>query len=242
MSFEFARRMERKAQRISKRFENDIYGIKPWYSYAGLFDGQATRVFVGLNPGGSKKSEELDKQYQNRERVYKETGYNSWLDEVWGEGAPDPGASIPQKRVQQAFQCMYGSDNWEFILRDTPCFNVVPFRTSSGTKLPSGAWDAARPWFRQVLQQLQPKLIICDGSGDDKSAWAALKEFNVIKPSKPIRTASTGQIKYGHVTSGPMKGAGVVALPHLSKKYFWPDDSAFQKLGELRDSRPSLFV
>ncbi len=241
MSFEFARRMEREADRIANRFKNDISGIKPWYSYAGLFDEPTTRVFVGLNPGGSSESEELDKRYRNRERVYTETGFNAWLDEVW-EGASLPGASVLQKRAHRAFQDMYGSDDWEHTLRNTPCFNVVPFRTSSSAKLPSGAWNAAQPWFRQILQQLQPKLIICDGSGEDKSAWAALRKFNVIRPRKSIPTASTGRIKYGHITSGPLKGARVVALPHLSKKYFWPDDDSFQKLRGLRESRPSLFV
>ena len=238
MSFDFARRMEREAELIAGGFKNEIDGIKPWYSYAGLFHEQVTRVFVGLNPGGSSRSKHLDKRYRSLERVYEEPEYNSWLDEVW-EGASSPGSSVVQERAKRAFRVMYGGENWERVLRDTTCLNVIPFRTSSAAKLPSGAWDVAQPWFKRVMKHLKPKLIICDGSGESKSSWAAVKEFNTIDSCEPIPTANRGQIKYGRVVSGPMKGADVVALPHLSKTYFWPD-SAFQKLRELRESWPGL--
>ena len=120
---------------------------------------------------------------------------------------------------------MYG-DEWQDILRSTPCLNVVPFRTPSRKKLPDGAWDAAQPWFRQVLKHLQPDLIICNGNGEKKeaSAWAALKEFNTITGQKQMPTTDKAAIKYGRVTSGPMEGVAVIRLPHLSKPFFWPDD------------------
>ena len=51
MRHEFARRMEREAEELACGFGDTIDGVKPWYSYAGLFDGPTTRVFVGLNPG-----------------------------------------------------------------------------------------------------------------------------------------------------------------------------------------------
>ena len=244
MRHEFARRMEREAEDLAREFGKKIDGVKPWYSYAALFDGTTTRVFVGLNPGGSGESEELDKEY--RKWAYEKPGYCAWLDEGWekrGGGSYPAGTEPHQKSAHKAFQAMYG-DVWQDILRSTPCLNVVPFRTPSREKLPCGAWGVAQPWFRQVLRHLQPDLIICNGNGESKeaSAWAALKEFNTITAQKPIHTTDKGRIKYGHVTSGPLKGVAVVALPHLSKPYFWPGENPFQKLRRLRDSRPGLFV
>ena len=83
MAFEFARQMEREAEELAQGFEAAIDGVKPWYSYARLFDGPATRVFVGINPGGTGKSEELDKEY--REWAYEKPGYCAWLDGEVGE-------------------------------------------------------------------------------------------------------------------------------------------------------------
>ena len=54
MRHEFARRMEREAEELACGFGDTIDGVKPWYSYAGLFDGPTTRVFVGLNPAPEK--------------------------------------------------------------------------------------------------------------------------------------------------------------------------------------------
>ena len=251
MSHEFATQMECAADDLARDFKTRIDGVKPWYSYAGLFDGHAARVFVGLNPGGSSQSMKLDKKY--RKAVYEDPLHCSWLDEPWERNAQGgPGKGPHQKRVRKAFKAMYGKD-WEDVLRSTPCFNVVPFRTSSGAELPPGVWEVAQPWFRKVLRHLRPRLIICNGSGETRphprdpsrrvgSAWSALKEFNTVKSPKRIRTADKGWIKYGEVISGPMEGTYVVALPHLSWEKFWPSDRQFRMLRKLRDSRPDLFV
>ena len=242
--FPFARKMERKARRIAKQFDDEFNGVKPWYSYAELFEGQSVRIFVGLNPGGTSESEKLDKQH--KKRVYGEPEYCAWLDEDWEKsgGLTASDDDSHQGRAKKAFQAMYGCDEWEQVLRETPCFNVIPLRTSSAGKLPSGIWDAAQPWFRQVLKHLQPRLIICSGSGNKESAWAAINEIPsiTIKTEKSILTANNGYIKYGRVTSKRLRGVKVVALPHLSKRLFWPDESHFRKLEALRDSRPDMFI
>ena len=104
--------MEREAEELAQGFEATIDGVKPWYSYARLFDGPAARVFVGLNPGGTGKSKELDEQY--RKWPYEKPGYCAWLDEKWeGNG------TYHQDRVHKAFQAMYGS-RWRDIFRSTP--------------------------------------------------------------------------------------------------------------------------
>ena len=242
--FPFARKMERKAWQIAKPFNDKINGVKPWYSYAELFEGQAIRIFVGLNPGGTSESEKLDNQH--KKRVYGEPNYCAWLDEEWEKSSSltTSDDDSHQGRARRAFQAMYDCDEWEQVFRETPCFNVIPLRTSSAGKLPSGSWEAAQPWFRQVIKYLRPRLIICNGSAEKESAWAAINEIPsiTIKSEKPILTANNGYIKYGRVTSKKLRGVKVVALPHLSKRFFWPEESQFQKLKALRDSRPDLFI
>ena len=243
MAFEFARQMEREAEELAQGFEATIDGVKPWYSYARLFDGPATRVFVGINPGGTGKSEELDEEY--REWAYEKPGYCAWLDERWERrrgGLYAIGASPLQTRARQVFQEMYG-ENWEDMLRDTPCFNVVPFRTRRGTQLSRSAKDVARPWFQKAIEHLKPNLIIGIGNGPNPSPWFALNKLYLIKwnPSDDIRTRpdAGGYIKLGTITSAPLFQTKVVALPHLSQ---FGGDDLLRGLRQLRVKRPSLFV
>ena len=212
MSFEFAHQMEDEAERAARRFENDIYGIKPWYSHAGLLEGPTTRVFVGAQPGGETESQELDRQYRHLERVYTEPGYNSWLDDIWER----KGASL-QNRAHRVFRSMYGND-WERVLRSTACLNVAPFRAHSTDDLPGPAWEYAREWFRRVLEQVKPSLIICNGNGVGRSPWAVIDKFYSIDSDMPISVQGrAASLKIGTVVSGPIAEARIVGLPNLSR-------------------------
>ena len=242
MTLKFARQMERKAQDAARGFEAQIDGIKPWYSYAGLFDGPTTRVFIGLNPGGSSESEDVDVEY--RRAVYENPGYCSWLDEAWerrGGGLYPIGDAPLQNRAQTAFRVMYGEE-WQSVLRSTPCFNIVPFRARRRAKLPKGAWNAAVPWFRKVLDHLRPNLIICNGNAGGQSPWSALADYTYdpdVSGDIPTRPGAGAYIKIGKVAASPLAGTTVVALPHLST---FGGEDLFQELRKLRNSRPCLFV
>ena len=247
MSFRFARRMEREALRKAKSFRDELWfhGVKPWYSYAGLFDERATRVFVGLNPGGTGESEELDERYGSwpyHKRRKRE--YCAWIDEQWeggGGGLYAAGESPLQKRTHKAFRAMYGT-GWRKVIRSTPCFNVVPFRTRSSEKLTPRAWEAAQPWFNKVLKHLRPELIICNGNVEGLSPWAVLckTEYESIVVRRKAKTcAVAASIKIATVSEGSLKGAKIVALPHLSR---FGGEDLFRKLRELREARPDLFV
>ena len=232
MSFEFAHEMEDEVKRAARRFKNDIYGIKPWYSYAGLLERSTTRVFVGAQPGGGLESQELDRRHRHLERVYTEPGYNSWLDDVWGER----GETL-QEQGRAAFKAMYGNDAWEQVLRDTPCFNVAPFRAHRADDFPGPAWECAQGWFQRVLEHLRPRLIICNGNVEGRSAWAVVPVAQVERI--PVRPRAKSYIKIGSITSGTLDGAAIVGLPSLSR---FGGEDLFEKLRELRRSRPNLFV
>ena len=128
----FAYEMQKEAERLSKPFEDQIYGVKCWYSAARLFDQKAERMFVSINPGGAQPNEQQDK-----ELPYVDPDYNAWLDEDWS--GPRSRGPEHQRRVWKVFESLYGSDG-QNVLRATPCFPVAPFRTPSFKDLPKLAW------------------------------------------------------------------------------------------------------
>ena len=207
----YARQMENEAERAAQRFRSDIHGIKPWYSYAALFDEPTTRVFVGAQPGGGPESQELDQRYRHLERVYTDESYNSWLDDRWeGESS--------QNRAFRVFSSMYGRSQAAQVLRSTPCFNVAPFRVPKTDDLPNAAWEFAVDWFRRVLENLAPVLIICNGNGGGRSPWAVIEEAYSIQsnPSIPVQ-GRAASLKIGTVMTGPMAEATVLGLPNISR-------------------------
>ena len=161
MSYEFVRQMQRKAERLAQQGGYNL-GVKPFHSYAGLFEETAKRVLIGLAPGGREKSVRLDQHHRHLERVYEDPGFNSYLDEVWETktGGEHPMGQAPlQRNIRKVFEELFGDDA-EQELRNTPCLNVVPFRAFV-RDMPSDDWHEALEWVRQILDRLNPRLIIC---------------------------------------------------------------------------------
>ncbi len=107
----FAYEMQKEAERLSKPFEDQIYGVKCWYSAARLFDQKAERVFVSINPGGAQPNEQQDK-----ELPYVDPDYNAWLDEDWS--GPRSRGPEHQRRVWKVFErCTVATDRMCYALR-----------------------------------------------------------------------------------------------------------------------------
>ncbi len=209
----FAYEMQKEAERLAKPFEGRIYGVKCWYSAARLFDQKAERVFVATNPGGGN----ADEKREDKSDPYTKHDFNAWLCEDWsGRG------SEHQKRVLTVFKILYGTTGRE-VLRETPCFNVAPFRTPSSKELPECAWESALDWFTQVIEHLQPKTIICNGNGEGKSPWGALCSKYSINNVKKVTLTQTSSLKEGVVASGSLAGAKILAFPHLTGAIRNPD-------------------
>ena len=229
MQYKFTRKMERQAKILADELgSQDIFGVKCWYSDASLFEGSSKRVFIGINPGGDRTSQDLDLRAGYLEWPRTKPGYNAWLDETWPDNGPKH-----QEAVVNAFRSMYGS-TWEKQMRDTACFNVVPFRCPSATKLPTHAWSAGTKWFQEVLERLEPRLIICNGNSRSKSPWSTLHRLYSVEEFQdiPIGAAgSTASIKQGMIDSGQFSGCQILALPSLSR-FGWPE--LYEKLSKLK--------
>ena len=190
MTYEFARQMEREAVRIAQQGGYTL-GVKPFHSYAGLFEKITKKVFVGLAPGGREKSVQLDQHHRHLERVYEDPGHNSYLDEKWETriGGEYPIGEAPlQRNLLRVFEEIYGGGA-EQEIRKTPCFNVVPFRANV-TRMNAGDLRQALEWARQLLDRLSQKLVICySGSKTLRSTLSDLfsyidAKFVIGKPTE----------------------------------------------------------
>ena len=210
---QFAIKMEQEANNIAIPFQDSIYGVKCWYSAARLFNQSAERVFVGINPGGDERSN--SKEDIGKGAAYNDPDFNAWLDERWQSNKP-PGEDTHQLSAQRVFKILYG-DDWEKVFRNTPCFNVTPFRTPNINQLPQEAWEASIPWFQQVLEHVKPKLIICNGNGEGRSPWSVLRSIYSIDDVNKTPLYGVVSLKQGIIQSAPLKDTGILALPHLTR-------------------------
>ena len=213
MTHQFAIKMEQEANNIAKPFQDSIHGVKPWYTAARLFNQSTERVFVGINPGGDERSN--SREDIGKGPAYDDPNFNAWLDERWQSNKP-PGKDIHQLSAQRVFKILYGND-WEKVFRNTPCFNATPFRTPNINQLPREAWEASIPWFQHVIEHLKPKLIICNGNGEDQSPWSVICSIYSIGEMTKTPIQNKISIKQGIIQSAPLKDTRILALPHLRR-------------------------
>ncbi|MBI4338840.1 MAG: hypothetical protein HY680_02670 [Chloroflexi bacterium] len=228
-AFRVARAFEREAEQYARRtLKGKIFGTKCWYCDACLIEKGAQQVLIGLNPGGAEVSEARDQNGDYLALPYTRRGYNAWLDDKTWEGK----GPAHQLAVRQAFKSMY-STRWEEKLRQTACFNVVPFRTPNASILTKETWNWGAKWSTAILEHIAPKLIVCNGNGG-KSAWRVLCSAYKVGDFREVAIGShgsTASLKVGIIASGGLKGAKVVGLPFLNR-FGWPE--TFDKLKELR--------
>lgn len=217
--------LEAQARAIADHWPDYDADFKYWYNPRCLFEKPAKRVFVGINPrreGDSWKKENL--AYLN----YGCEGkiHNEWIDGEWEGNGPEH-----QRLARVVFEELYGRDDWESKLRRTPCFNVMPLRSEGVHDIPFRAWCKAVDWFIEVLNQLKPQTIICNGNSEDSrngpgmSPWAAVQsEFQAEEVARmPYfvtqfnRKRQKVTLKVDEITNGPLKGTKVVGLPQLTR-------------------------
>ena len=205
----------------------------PWFSAPCMFESQADRVFLATNPGGNpdQHRSRLRPGAHNCERDgCASQRRNRWLDEEWGKPA---GQSHNQVAVKRAFDALYGDGLGEQVLRDTPCFEVCPLRTHKAGDIPTAVWDASVVWCQEVLEHLRPKTIVSNGNREwTRSAWSAVQRMYEFERLGERRLFGTAALKWGRVTGGPLQGAILIGMPHLSRMRGRP---LYNALRELRD-------
>ena len=237
----FAERMEQRALAVADVMARVRPGLAhlyaggrnvvPWFSSACMFEGAAERVFLATNPGGSPDQYPWrlrpGEQQCDQDECADSPG-NRWLDEEWGKPA---GQAHNQVAVKRAFDAMYGDGLGERVLRDTPCFEVCPLRTHRADDIPSAVWDASVPWCQEVLEHLQPKTIISNGNREwTLSAWSAVQRMYGFERMGERRLFGSAALKWGRVTSGPLRDAILVGMPHVSRHRGRPLYNALREL------------
>ena len=195
---------------LDKNVFGDNRNFKPWYSHRSLFQEGITRVYIGIAPGGDPRFPDntTGRRYQIRLAGDR---YNAYLDEKWRGSAV--GNSPLQRQTRRVFRELYGEWDGDVELRRTACFNVCPVRTGESSIIRNDLWRKSVEWCRQVVDDLKPTTIICNGSGwRGRSPWAALEATE--EWSAPV--SGSAYLKYGFVKLDDSQPAQVIGLPHLT--------------------------
>lgn len=200
--------------------------VKPFYSpYANFYPEACKVVFIGDNPGGDPKVSDTTTG-EDYDAFLNEGvgGYSAFLHEGWGDN--EIGQAPMQLAVQSVFRILFGEDRSREQLLHAASFNVCPLRTEFTCHIPCGVWARSEQWCNEILDHLEPDLIICCGYSDDyegdlaKSPWAMLKRRR-RSGFKELRKATWKigkvRLKYGKLTTGCLADTSVIGLWHLSK-------------------------
>ena len=211
-----------------------MYGAKPWYCSVSLIENGANVAFIGANPGGGSRDRSYDQLQGVLTRPYEENRlYNAWLDDThWGGNLGRP--TDLQNSVKFAFGILFGEQS-ESILRNTACFNVVPIRSRDVSKLSQQTWMAGVVWCLDVVEHISPKVIVCLGNGNNRSAWSAFaKRWKGlgIGEIEQQKVYGTYYLKRGGISLGALTGTLVIGLPHLSRMQ---DVHALKRTAELME-------
>ena len=219
----FLEKMADEAKDLEDRLSSKDHWAKPYYSDLHVFKPGVPRVFIGLNPGGdggSKKYYEADDS-ERKMRSGDMPYFNAYLDENWGNSKRalrGRGQAPLQIAAQRVFQAMYG-DDWENILRNTPCFNLAPIcsKGSPHTKL-RRIWKDCVLWGVELIRYLKPQSIILFTNGKTNTPWAALRsEFGSTDcPELPVDSGLNKSLKQAVLVRHPLMDIPVLGLPHLT--------------------------
>ena len=235
--FPIARGFERKAEALLRDAESRgdaVYGMRPWYCSVSIIEKGAEVAFIGANPGGGAESEKTDKRLGVLAWPYDYDDYCAWLDDRHWEGS-GPGH---QKRAQGAFEILFGQRGQE-VLRNAACFDVVPIRSTGIGELSEGTWQSGVALAMEVLAHVRPRLIVCNGNGEGKSAWGVFRgqdqRFGLEVLAKASMTKKFS-LKAGRITRGELAGVEVIGLPHLARMTSLPQlEAAAKALGYPRN-------
>ena len=210
--------MATKAERLEERLRSKDHWAKPFYSDVHVFNPGAPRIFIGLNPGGDKGSRKYYEQDSSEDKIWSGHSpyYNDYLDGKW-EGY-ERGQRPLQIAARRVFESMYGA-SWEDVLRNTPCFNLVPVCSegSPHSKL-KPIWNDSVMWGIELIKHLRPQSIILYTNGNSNTPWAALRSRFGLRGyeelSLDVRLRKS--LKQGVLNQYPLKDVPVVGLPHLT--------------------------
>ena len=139
---------------------------------------------------------------------------------------------VIKERVIEAFEILFGRKG-QHTLRRAACFNVVPLRTGKVECLSRATWEKGIAWTIEVLDHVEPEVIVCNGNGAGRSAWNVFNHRRFgIAGLEECEIYGTFRLKRGQVAHGSLAGATLIGLPHLGRMRSIPQlRAAVQRLG-----------
>ena len=238
-------RIRRKLTELSKECEarcqeTNWVGINPQdpnfrllYSSVESYEAGNKIAILGMNPAGGPEHAKPDDLI----RPFREPGYSAYLDDSWGYD--DLGQSPLQRVVQGLAMILSGAspsdglaaldghtrpnmrinDDATALLRNSPSGNIIPFRSSKLTELPSGLTEHGERIGWQLLSLVRPKprVIITLANGLRDPPWCTILKNSAqpLKADFEEWTHKGMRRKYREVrlVKGPLLGALIIGLP-----------------------------
>ena len=204
------------------------------YSSVESYEAGNGVAVLGMNPAGGAEHARLD----DHERPFQEPGYTAYLDDSWDHHAQ---GQHPLQRVVQGVAMLltgarpsdalvvvykaYVKPNIRIgteataLLRNSPSGNIIPYRASKLTDLPSGLTEHGESIGWQLLRLARPKprFIITLANGLNDPPWHTILENSqqTLKADFEEWTHQGMKRKYREVrlVKGPLNGALIIGLP-----------------------------
>ncbi len=144
-------------------------------SGAVLYSGSSTLVqgqfyIIGLNPAGDPNHIKTTVFEQVQNILNEKPDYNSYCDEEWG--TYKRGESLHQQRVQSLAKVL------DMNIRNIFAANIIFIRSTKTATIKDYDELRRRCWkvHEYFLSVVQPKVILCLGCDENKSAFSELKK------------------------------------------------------------------
>ncbi len=206
---------------------------------------------VGLNPGGDPQKtkfnvkdeiSEFKKFYSSHNR-----SFSAYLDEVWGNTGSEyeKGQASHQKRVKELIESVSNCLGQFCSVRDIFAANLIFFRTKNKNELSTllkiakdaKILDYCWKCHMKFLEVVRPKIILCNGNGDNLSSYSYIRRFLNSDTIKAENAKQFGKkkIKFLEAIIEPLEKVLIIGIPHLSYPSVSKQNGGYQILKEKID-------
>ena len=177
------------------------------YTSVESFEHGSGFAIVGLNPAGQLFHADGDR---GRHQPFDGKEYSAYVDDAWGD---DRGQDRFQRAVQGIAMTLKGA-TWNVtkkgitsnnvrkpedrigtdvarFLRNTPSLNIIPFRHSKLSELPTRLRQRGEEIGWEVLRIAKPKYIVTLSNGGSVSPWRTILMNSGLRRSTDIVSANS---------------------------------------------------
>lgn len=195
-----------------KRSKFSIFYTNPFHT---LKEGEI--YYIGLNPGGNSDNVVFEEDTLSFFREKDNSFHCAYLDEVWN--SPIKGGSPLQYRTKNLLEMIQSKVEGKQNIRDIFSTNINFFRSIDYNQLKQfDMLDSCLTYHKDFFYIVKPKIIVCNGNGENNSAYSVLREFFWIFTDEQKSFRRGYAIKWFRTENTSWnKNITVIGVPHMSR-------------------------